>query len=146
MSRRYYYLLKLQYLGYRLHGWQKQPKLKTVEGLLVKTLKFVLPEQRFKILGAGRTDAKVSAQAAAFELFLEEQPLTDQAEFLELFNANLPPDIRAMSIEQVDASFNIIKDATSKEYLYLFAFGEKSHPFCAPLLSTFPGDLDIEVM
>lgn len=146
MSRRYYYLLKLQYLGYRLHGWQKQPKLKTVEGLLVKTLKFVLPEQRFKILGAGRTDAKVSAQAAAFELFLEEQPLTDQAEFLELFNANLPPDIRAMSIEQVDASFNIIKDATSKEYLYLFAFGEKSHPFCAPLLSTFPGDLDIELM
>lgn len=146
MRQRFYYLFKIQYLGYRLHGWQPQPNLKTVEGLIRRTLKFVLEDTRFKVLGAGRTDAMVSAQEAAFELFVDENPLENLEEFLRVFNLNLPPDIRALSIDQVDAKFNIIQDATSKEYLYLFAYGEKSHPFCASLLSTFLGPLDIELM
>lgn len=146
MQTRFYYLLKIQYLGYRLHGWQKQPNLKTVEGLIKKTLKFVLQDKKFKILGAGRTDAMVSAQDAAFELFLDHYPLEDQEAFLKEFNLNLPPDIRATGIREVDAKFNIIQHAKEKEYIYLFAYGEKSHPFCASLLSTFLGPLDIEVM
>ena len=146
MQTRFYYLLKIQYLGYRLHGWQKQPNLKTVEGLIKKTLKFVLPDTKFKILGAGRTDAMVSAQDAAFELFVDHSPLEDQEVFLKEFNLNLPPDIRATEIREVDASFNIIKGAKEKEYIYLFAYGDKSHPFCASLLSTFLGPLDIELM
>ena len=146
MQTRFYYLLKIQYLGYRLHGWQKQPKLKTVEGLIKKTLRFVLPDSSFKILASGRTDAMVSAREAAFELFLDHHPLADQQAFLRDFNLNLPPDIRAMEIREVDAKFNVIQDAKKKEYIYLFAFGEKSHPFCAPLLSTFLGPLDIELM
>ena len=146
MQTRYYYLLKIQYLGYRLHGWQKQPNLKTVEGLIKKTLKFVLQDKKFKILGAGRTDAMVSAQDAAFELFLDHYPLEDQEAFLKEFNLNLPPDIRATEIREVDAKFNIIQHAKEKEYIYLFAYGEKSHPFCASLLYTFAGHLDIELM
>lgn len=143
---RYYYLLKIQYLGYRLHGWQRQPGLKTVEGMIKKTLKFVLGETRFKILGASRTDAMVSAQEAAFELFIDDKPLEKSRDFLDLFNMNLPPDIRAISIEEVDEKFNIIQHPKKKEYVYLFAFGEKSHPFCAPLLATFQEVLDIRLM
>lgn len=143
---RYYYLIKIQYLGYRLHGWQRQPGFKTIEGLIKKTLKFVLGERRFKILGASRTDAMVSAQDAAFELFLEQEPLENPDEFLKLFNKNLPPDIRARSIEEVDKSFNIIQHPKIKEYVYLFAFGDKSHPFCASLLATFVESLDLDQM
>ena len=109
MRQRFYYLIKIQYLGYRLHGWQRQPGLKTVEGLVKKTLKFVLPDIKFKILGASRTDAMVSAHEAAFELFIDHQPLENMADFLVLFNKNLPPDIRALSIKETDASFNIIQ-------------------------------------
>ena len=144
--QRYYYLIKVQYLGYRLHGWQKQPGLKTVEGLLKKTLKFVLGELKFKILGSSRTDAMVSAHESAFELFTDHEPLENMADFLVLFNQNLPPDIRALSIREVDASFNIIQHPKKKEYLYLFAFGRKSHPFAAPLMATFAEDLDIDLM
>ncbi|QED37026.1 tRNA pseudouridine(38-40) synthase TruA [Antarcticibacterium arcticum] len=143
---RFYYLIKVQYLGYRLHGWQRQPNFKTVEGLIKKTLKYVLPERRIKVLGSSRTDAMVSANDAAFELFLYDTPLEDLNSFLELFNINLPPDIRAVSIKKVDASFNIIQQPKNKEYLYLFAFGEKSHPFCAPLMANFKEDLDIDAM
>ena len=145
-KQRFYYLLEVQYLGYRLHGWQRQPGLKTVEGLVKKTLKFVLGEKRFKILGASRTDAMVSARQAAFELFLDHEPLDNPADFLLTFNMNLPPDIRALSIKEVDAGFNIIQHSKQKEYLYLFSFGRKSHPFAAPLLATFLEPLDLEVM
>lgn len=145
-KQRFYYLLEIQYLGYRLHGWQRQPGFKTVEGLVKKTLKFVLGDRRFKILGASRTDAMVSARQAAFELFLDHEALENPADFLTDFNRNLPPDIRAISIQEVDAGFNIIQDSKQKEYLYLFAFGKKSHPFAAPLLATFLEPLDYEVM
>lgn len=113
--------------------------------MLRKTLRFVLPEQKFKILGSSRTDAMVSAQNAAFELFLYE-PLEDLPEFLLLFNRNLPPDIRALEILETDAEFNIIQHPKMKEYLYLFSFGEKNHPFCAPLMANFPDQLDLELM
>ncbi len=144
--QRYYYLIEIQYLGYRLHGWQRQPGFKTVEGLVRKTLKYVLGETRFKILGASRTDAMVSAHHAAFELFIDHEPLENMADFLVIFNQNLPQDIRAMSIKEVDAKFNIIQHPRQKEYLYLFAFGRKSHPFAAPLLATFREHLDLDTM
>jgi len=144
--KRFYYLIKVQYLGYRLHGWQRQPGIKTVEGLIKKTLKFILQERKFKILGSSRTDAMVSANLAAFELFIDEDPLTNLEEFLALFNLNLPADIKVLEIEEVDAKFNIIQHPKQKEYCYLFSYGEKNHPFCAPLMANFQHELDIELM
>lgn len=145
-KQRFYYVINLQYLGFRFSGWQKQPQQKTIEGMLSKTLKFILPGTKFKILGAGRTDSKVSALDAAFELFLDDKPIVDLTVFLELFNRNLPSDIRALGIKPVDESYNIIKDPKSKEYVYLFSFGEKNHPFCAPFIANILEDLDLESM
>ena len=139
------YLVRAQYLGFRYSGWQVQPGQRTVEGMLSKTLKFVLPGEPFKILAAGRTDAKVSALDMAFELFLDTT-LEDTKNFLELFNTNLPPDIRVVSIDPITEKFNIIKDTKTKEYVYLFSFGEKNHPFCAPFLANIHGNLDIDLM
>jgi len=145
-KQRFYYIINLQYLGFRFSGWQKQPQQKTIEGMLSKTLKFILPETNFKILGAGRTDSKVSALDAAFELFMDDSPILDLTAFLELFNRNLPSDIRAVGMRPVNESYNIIKDPKSKEYVYLFSFGEKNHPFCAPFIANILEDLDLESM
>ncbi|MCJ7467337.1 MAG: tRNA pseudouridine(38-40) synthase TruA [Maribacter sp.] len=143
---RHYYLLRIQFLGFRYSGWQKQPGQKTIEGMLSKTLKFVLPGRKLKVLGAGRTDAKVSALDAAFELFLDGEALKNEDLFLAEFNQNLPPDIRAIQIIEVDKDFNIIKGSKSKEYVYLFSYGQKNHPFCAPFIANILGDLDLEIM
>ncbi|WP_339704346.1 tRNA pseudouridine(38-40) synthase TruA [uncultured Kriegella sp.] len=143
---KYYYLIRLQYLGFRYSGWQKQPHQRTIEGMVTKTLKFVLNGQKFKILGAGRTDAKVSAANTAFELFLEEAPIENYGKFLDDFNKNLPPDIRALEFSEVDSSFNIIQHAKTKEYVYLFSFGAKNHPFCAPYMANFQENLAIDLM
>lgn len=145
-AKKYFYLIKIQYLGYRFHGWQKQPKLKTIQLMIERTLKFILEKQLFRVLAAGRTDAMVSANEAAFELFLKDNPIENFDEFLRLFNHNLPQDIRALSIKEVDEKFNIIQSSKTKEYLYLFTEGQKNHPFCAPMITTILDSLDIEIM
>ncbi|WP_298238274.1 tRNA pseudouridine(38-40) synthase TruA [uncultured Algibacter sp.] len=143
--KNFFYVINVQYLGYRFHGWQKQPDVKTLHLMVDRTLNYILEGKYFKSLSSGRTDAMVSAECAAFELFLSE-PIEDTKAFLELFNYNLPQDIRALSIREVDSKFNIINNPKTKEYLYLFAYGEKCHPFCAPIMTTFLDDLDIELM
>ncbi|MCA0153088.1 tRNA pseudouridine synthase A [Winogradskyella vincentii] len=145
-NKRYYYLIKIQYLGYRFHGWQKQPDVKTLHLMIDRTLKFILGDQKFKTLGAGRTDAMVSANEAALELFLYDKPIEDFDAFLQLFNHNLPQDIRALKIKEVDEKFNVIQDSKIKEYHYVFSEGSKNHPFCAPILSTILDSLDVELM
>ncbi|OUR91975.1 tRNA pseudouridine(38-40) synthase TruA [Flavobacteriales bacterium 34_180_T64] len=146
MTKSYYYVVKVQYLGFRYHGWQKQPDLKTVHLMIDKTLNFIFDgKQKFKTLGSGRTDAMVSANDAAFELFLNE-PLQDSQVFIDRFNYYLPQDIKAISIMEVDDKFNIIQNPKLKEYMYLFAHGQKSHPFCASLMTTFRDQLDIQLM
>ena len=145
-DKRYYYLIKLQYLGYRFHGWQKQPDVKTIHLMIDRTLKYILGDIRFKTLGAGRTDAMVSANEAALELFIYNEPLTDFDAFLELFNHNLPQDIRALSIKEVGKEFNVIQDSKLKEYHYVFSQGQKNHPFCAPIITTILEPLDVELM
>lgn len=142
--QQYYYLIHIQYLGFRFHGWAKQTGLKTLHQMVDKTLTFALGHSKFKTLGASRTDAMVSANHSIFEIFLKE-PL-NLTQFLVDLNRNFPADIRALNIEEVDRHFNIIQTPKIKEYVYLFSFGEKCHPFSASLLSSFMEILDIDLM
>jgi tRNA pseudouridine38-40 synthase len=144
MNKKHSYFIQIEYLGFRYHGWQVQPQVKTVQKMVERTLAFVLKHSNFKILGASRTDMMVSASAAAFELFLEEE--LEAATFLAKFNKSLPNDIRALTIEKVGTHFNIIQDAKRKEYRYLFSCGEKPHPFCAPFLWGVHENLNIPLM
>ncbi len=40
----YFYVIKIQYLGYRYHGWQKQPNFKTVHLMIDKTLNYIFDD------------------------------------------------------------------------------------------------------
>lgn len=145
ISKKYYYLVHIQYLGFRFHGWAKQPKVKTVHGMIDKTLRFALGHTSFKTMGTSRTDAMVSANHSAFELFLDK-PLPDVQEFLDFFNQNLPTDIRALKVEEVDEHFNIINTPKTKSYEYLFAYGKKGNPLMASLMCFIQSELNIELM
>lgn len=113
--------------------------------MIDRTLTFIMGQQWFKTLGASRTDTMVSANHAIFELFLKE-PIEDLDSFLDLLNRNLPADIKALRLEETDKHFNIIKTPKQKEYIYLFAHGQKANPFSSPFMSTFQEDLDLELM
>ncbi len=139
-----FYLVRIEFLGFRYCGWQTQPGVKTVEEMINKTFKFIFKHNGFKVLGSGRTDAKVSADDFAFELFLNEE--IDMQKMLKDLNHNLPFDIRVKSMEEVDAKFNIIQNPKIKEYHYYFSYGDKSHPFNAPHIINFEPELDIRKM
>jgi len=143
--KRFYYIIELQYLGFRYHGWQKQPDVNTVQRMLERTIAYVLQHKNFKTLSVGRTDAMVSARQTYIELFVDGEALNLE-EFFPIFNLNLPPDIKGLSIKETDDKFNIIQHPKVKEYQYLFAVKEKFHPFCAPFMVNIQEDLDIELM
>ena len=86
----------------------------------------------------------VSANHSAFELFMKT-PI-DEESFVDDMNFYLPSDIKIISIEQVDKTFNIINTPRIKEYVYLFSFGQKNHPFTASIMESFTFDLDLELM
>lgn len=145
MNYQFTYLVNIQYLGFRLHGWQKQPNLKTVHSLVDKTLKFVCKGIRCKSVGVGRTDAKVSSTDYYIQLFIDEKLQEDQ--FLIDFNLNLPSDIKALSIKPIlDETFNVIQHPKVKEYRYYFSFGEKNHPYTAAFITNVQQNLTIESM
>ncbi|MEN8788021.1 MAG: tRNA pseudouridine(38-40) synthase TruA [Flavobacteriaceae bacterium] len=140
------YLFTVRYLGFRYSGWQKQPKQKTLEEMLFKTFRFVLPDREFKLLGAGRTDAKVSALEGAFELFVKGDPLLEKENLKSTLNKNLPSDIEILNMYEVDDKFNIIQSSKEKEYMYLFSHGGKNHPYSAPFITGTEDQLDIDLM
>lgn len=139
-----FYLIKVQYLGFRYHGWAIQPGVKTVQGMIEKTLTYILGDKPFKVLGAGRTDAMVSAEGAYFELFINQK--IEEDDFLFTFNSNLPQDIRALSISEVNSNFNIIQSVSQKKYRYHFAFGEKANPFSSPFMTFVLENLNIDAI
>ncbi|GGF44960.1 tRNA pseudouridine(38-40) synthase TruA [Echinicola rosea] len=143
-SKPFTYLCHVQYLGFRYHGWQKQPGVKTIQEMLERSFKGWLGHGEFKLLGAGRTDAGVSCMQGAFELFSAYE---EQLEgMVKGVNAFLPDDIRLLSAAPIGPDFNIIQDVKEKEYRYYFSFGAKPHPFSAPYVVVFPEALDIPLI
>ena len=140
----FHYLVRIEFLGFRYHGWQKQSKLKSVQGMVDKTFQFIMGNEDFKTLGCGRTDAKVSADDFAFELFANTPFECDN--LLARLNKELPSDIRVKYVEVLSPEFNIIQHSKIKEYHYYFSFGEKSHPFNAPLIRDFGTHLNVDAM
>ena len=144
MNYQHTYLFSIRFLGFRLHGWQKQPNLKTVHFVVDKTLKFVLGSTRFKTVGVGRTDAKVSAENYPVQLFVDKD--IHIQEFIQSFNQNSPSDLQLLNVRKiVNSSFNIIQHEKIKEYHYYFSNEGKNHPFCAPFMMGYQ-DLNIELM
>lgn len=141
-----FYLIRIEFLGFRYHGWQKQPNFRSVQGMVDKTFEFIFQHKDFKTHGCGRTDAKVSADDYAFELFVLKGFQIEPEKLLMKLNKNLPSDIRAKSIAEVNSEFNIIQNSSVKEYHYYFSSGIKSHPFNAPLIRDFGSELNIEKM
>lgn len=119
--------LVIEYDGTHFHGWQKQPKLRTVQGLLEGVLTGVLESRKsVEVAGAGRTDAGVHAwgQVASFNA-----PLPMPVEKLpRVLNTFLPADIAVRSAEVVPDSFHATRSAKSRTYRYVFRSGGPPSP------------------
>ena len=118
--------LTLSYDGTRFVGWQRQSEGESIQGLLEEAL------ARFEgapvsVQGAGRTDAGVHALgqvASARVSFAHDSTLLARA-----LNAQLPEDIRILSVEDAADDFHARFSARSKTYRYQIRNGPIATPF-----------------
>lgn len=109
------YFITLSYDGSRYHGWQVQPNGISVEGELERCLSLLM-RQDVDVVGAGRTDAGVSASmmVAHFDAIA---PI-DCEQLAYRLNRMLPNDIAISKIEPVDENMHARFSATSRTYHY----------------------------
>ncbi len=119
------YKIVLSYDGTDYHGWQLQPRKKTIQGTIEEAL-FGFRSRRIPVIGAGRTDAGVHA-AGQTANFKADLGLSD-AELLRALNGQLPPDIRIHALESIADEFHARKSARSKIYRYRII----NAPFISP--------------
>jgi len=108
--------LTVAYDGTSFHGWQAQPGLRTVQGVLEQTLSSVLGEGLSKLTGAGRTDAGVHARGQVVS-FTAETRLPARA-LAPTLNRQLPEDVRVRESAEVAAEFNARFEAVARRYAY----------------------------
>jgi tRNA pseudouridine38-40 synthase len=118
--------ITLAYDGTRFVGWQRQAEGESIQGLLEDAL------ARFEgapvtAHGAGRTDAGVHAlgQVASTRVTFLHDPRT----LTRALNAHLPPDVRVVSVNDVDESFHARFSARAKTYRYRIRNTAVADPF-----------------
>jgi tRNA pseudouridine38-40 synthase len=107
--------LTLAYDGTGFHGWQVQPKLRTVQGELQQALQKLFNHE-VAVTGSGRTDAGVHAHAQVANV--ETERIMDGDAVVRGANALLPHDIRILAVEEAGPDFHARRSARSKTYRY----------------------------
>ena len=131
--------IQVAYDGTAFHGWQVQPNLPTIQGVLEEIVSG-MEGRPVHVAGSGRTDAGVHAlgQVAAFTI-ANPIPLPN---LKKAINRLLPPAIRVLSAEEVHAEFHPRFDAKAKTYEYRIVRGEVCSPFEWPYVHHHPYRLD----
>ena len=118
------YLITFTYDGSNFNGYQKQPRKRTVQGVMEDCLKEINDNKIVNLCASGRTDALVHAlnQKAHFDLSIK---ITCNKLYRGL-NSLLPDDIYVKKVEEVSDNFHARFDAIGKEYIYKINMGEYS--------------------
>jgi tRNA pseudouridine38-40 synthase len=135
--------LTLSYDGTRLVGWQRQAEGDSVQSVLEEAL------ARFEgkpvtVHGAGRTDAGVHAlgQVASAEVTFTHDVTT----LVRALNAQLPEDVRVLSVDDAAPGFHARFSARSKAYRYCIRNGAIASPFERAFVWHVPQPLDVVAM
>src|SRR5271165_3776300 len=135
--------IELAYDGTNYHGWQVQPGLPTIQGVLEAIL-FEIEGATVHVEGSGRTDAGVHAlaQVAAFTI---RNPIPPD-NLRRAVNRLLPKDIRIRRVEEAAPDFHPRFDATAKTYEYRIFRDEIVPPFEYRYIYYHPYPLCVEKM
>ncbi len=136
-------VLIVEYDGTRYHGFQLQASLPTIQGEIEKAL-FKLVGERTRVMAASRTDAGVHAKGQVVS-FRTGSTLPVPT-FVKGLNYYLPGDIAVKMAYKVDDSFNVRRDAISREYNYYILNSPTRSPIRRGFSHLVAGHLDIEAM
>lgn len=135
--------IRVAYDGSEFYGWQVQPGLPTVQGLLEQVVGEI-EGKAVEVAGSGRTDAGVHALAQVAAFTLENPiPLTN---LRRAINRLLPPTVRILSAEEVHPNFHPRFEAHAKTYEYRMLREEVCSPFEWPYVHHYPYPLEEDRM
>ncbi|MEE8413531.1 MAG: tRNA pseudouridine(38-40) synthase TruA [Dehalococcoidales bacterium] len=136
-------VLVVEYDGTDYHGFQLQVKLPTVQGELEKAL-MQLTGEKIRVITASRTDAGVHAKGQVISFRTGSRHSLET--FVSGLNYYLPEDIAVKEAHQVSDSFNVRRQAVSREYNYYILNGRTRSPLREGFYSLVQGHLNIEAM
>ena len=115
------FCITFSYDGSKYSGYQKQPKMRTIQSELEKALKKINASKAVFITASGRTDAGVHAysQCAHFDLSTD---ITCN-KLKQALNSLIPDDIYVKSVSAVNDKFHARFDVKAKEYIYKINMG-----------------------
>ncbi|NLA33861.1 MAG: tRNA pseudouridine(38-40) synthase TruA [Tenericutes bacterium] len=116
------FLISITYDGTNFKGFQKQVKLRTIQGEIEKVLKRINNNQEVDLIASGRTDALVHAkeQKAHFDLTIKIKTY----KLKQALNSYLPKDIYVNKVCEVSNNFHARYNVKEKTYEYVINMGE----------------------
>ena len=136
-------VLVVEYNGTHYHGFQLQASLPTIQGEMESAL-WKLTGDRTRVVTASRTDAGVHARGQVIS-FKTKSSLPPQT-FINGLNYYLPRDIAVKAAYRADDSFNVRRNALSREYNYYMLNSSTRSPLNDGFSYLVAGHLDIEAM
>jgi tRNA pseudouridine38-40 synthase len=137
------YRVTLEYDGTDFRGWQIQPAVRTVAGVVRNAVVQSCGETP-ALTAAGRTDAGAHAHAQVLRLDLHAEWEPRALRFA--LNAMLPEDVAVVDVARCDNTFDARRDAVSRTYRYAVASREPRTPILRRHAWHVRGPLDVEAM
>jgi tRNA pseudouridine38-40 synthase len=116
--------LGLEYKGSNYHGWQRQPKLLSIQECVEQAISKVA-DYKIQVFCAGRTDVGVHAKNQVIHFDTNAKRNLDA--WILGGNSNLPCDISIKWAQQVDNNFHARFSALARSYRYLI-YNNKIRP------------------
>lgn len=136
-------VLIMEYDGTRYYGFQLQLSQPTIQGETETAILKLTGEKR-RVIAASRTDTGVHAKGQVVS-FLTESPLPAET-FVKGLNYYLPKDIAVKEAHRVEKSFNVRRNAVSREYNYYILNSLTRSPIKQGFSYLVKGQLNIEAM
>jgi tRNA pseudouridine38-40 synthase len=135
--------ITLAWDGTEFHGWQVQPGLPTIQGVVEEIIGGI-EGKPLHVAGSGRTDAGVHARAQVAAFTIDNPIPTDNLR--RAINRLLPPAIRVLDAIETHADFHPRFDALAKTYQYTIHRAPICSPFEWRYVHHYPYPLNEEAM
>ncbi len=136
-------ILIVEYDGTRYHGFQFQENAATIQQEIEEAIARLTGEQ-LRVMAASRTDAGVHARGQVVSLRTDSS--LPPRSFVSGLNRYLPEAIAVREAHRADDSFDVRRDAVSREYKYYIFNSSVRSPLNNGHAYRVCGDLDVEAM
>ena len=135
--------LTIRYDGTRYAGWQSQKNGLAIQDVIQDAIRRITG-QRVSLVGSGRTDAGVHAEAQIANFKTKSKIPLEKIRMA--LNSMLPKDIAVTCVEEVSQRFNAQKSAKSKIYRYTIMNNDYMDPLVRHFASKCFYELNIGSM